>query len=54
MGQGNEPRNKVTTGNEEVEQTNTRKEEQLAGTSTDDATTKRSQATFIFSTDGKT
>jgi hypothetical protein len=50
MGQGKEMRNKVTTRNGEVGQTNTR-EEKLAGTSTEDAVWKSSQATFTLSTE---
>jgi hypothetical protein len=40
MGQGNERQNKATTRNAEAEQTNTQKEEKLAGTSGEDATRK--------------
>jgi hypothetical protein len=39
---------------EEVEQTNTWKEEKLAGTSTEDAIRKSSQAAFILSSDRRT
>jgi hypothetical protein len=48
VGQGKERRNKVITGNEEVAHTNTLKGDSLAGTSTEDAISKRSQATFII------
>jgi hypothetical protein len=48
MGQEKEQRNKVTSRNEEAGQTNKRKEEKLAGTSTEDAIRKRSQTTFIL------
>jgi hypothetical protein len=39
--------NKVITGNEEVEHTDTRMVDSLAGTATEDATSKRSIATFF-------
>jgi hypothetical protein len=47
MGQGKERRDKVMAGNEEVGQTNTGKEEKLAGTSREDAIRKSSLATSI-------
>jgi hypothetical protein len=53
MEQGKERWNKVTTRNEEVGQTNTRKEGKVAGTSTEDAIRKSSQPNFISSTDRK-
>jgi hypothetical protein len=42
---------KVTVKNEGVGQTYTRQEENLAGTSTEDAIRNSSQATFVLSTD---
>jgi hypothetical protein len=54
MGQGRERRNEVTNGNEEVGQTDTRQEVKTAGTSTEDAVRKNSQATLIMPTDRKT
>jgi hypothetical protein len=39
--------------NEEAEQTDTRREENLAGTSTEDATRRSSQATFILPAEKK-
>jgi hypothetical protein len=54
MGQGKERRDKVMAGNWEVGQTNTRKEEKFAGTSTEGTIRKSSQAPFTLSTDKKT
>jgi hypothetical protein len=48
MGQGKKGRNKVTSRNEEAEQTNYRKGRKLVGTSLEDAIRKSSQATFIL------
>jgi hypothetical protein len=48
MGQGKERRNAVTTADKGVGQTNSRKEETWAGTSTEDAIRKSSQATFCI------
>jgi hypothetical protein len=46
MEQGKERRNAVTTGNEEVQQRNTRTEEKLAEASTQHATRQSYQATL--------
>jgi hypothetical protein len=54
VGQGKVKRNEVITRNEETGQTHTRKVEELAGTSEEDAIRKSSQATFILPTDRKT
>jgi hypothetical protein len=53
MEPGKERRSKIRTRNGEAGKTNTQKEENLAGTSTDDTIRKNSQATFII-TDTKT
>jgi hypothetical protein len=47
-------RRKFAAGNEEAGQTNTRKEEKLDGTSTEDDIRKSSQESFVLSTDRKT
>jgi hypothetical protein len=54
MVQGKERRNEVTTRNEKAGLTSTRKEEKCAGASAEEATRKRSEATFILSADRKT
>jgi hypothetical protein len=54
MGQEMKRRNEVTSGNEEVGQTNARKEDKLAVTSPEDAIGKSSQATSVLSTCRKT
>lgn len=46
--------NKVTNRNEQLGQTNTQKAERLAGTSTEDAIRKISEAIFVLSTNRKT
>jgi hypothetical protein len=51
--QGNERINMVTTRNVEVEQINTRKEQKLAGSSTEGAIRKSYQAIFISLTERK-
>jgi hypothetical protein len=45
--------NKAASGNEDVEETDTRKEEELAGTSTKDAIRNSSQTMFILLTNRK-
>jgi hypothetical protein len=54
QGQGKERRNNVTTGNDEVGQTDTRTEVKLAPTSTEHAIRQSSQAAFTLSIDRKT
>jgi hypothetical protein len=54
MRQGKGQENKIAFGNEEVGQTNKRKEEKLAGTSIEDAIRRSSHATFISSTNRRT
>jgi hypothetical protein len=48
MGHGKERRSNVTIRNDEGGQRNTRNEEKLAGTSTEDVIRKSSEATFIY------
>jgi hypothetical protein len=48
MGYGQERRHKFTAENEEFGKTNTRNEDKLAGTSTEDAFRRSSQITFLL------
>jgi hypothetical protein len=53
VAQGKERRNKGTTRNEEVGQTNTRKEEELAGISTEDAIRKAPRQLLYYQPIGR-
>jgi hypothetical protein len=53
MGHGKERQNQVAFGNKDAEETDTRKEEELAGKSTRDSIRNSSQAILILLTNRK-